>query len=443
MKVPYHDFLKTKTTQRHPNANHAPEQANLKEAPKTSPGYKPGINTCFELDKEKIKGRMGFVPAWERMHHLKWFFSPSKYVASSGHKAVALHGKEIHIYHADSLNDQKTLMHEYFHILQQNGGYNEASKQSIGAQQAEVEVEAQIKNAQRGKKVTLSRTDAPVLYQTDPKEVEQAKPNDHEASAEGFDFSSDDPKIGTGRCIVLYLEQNGKGENIESDNKTFKRVAERLVKNRPGRCFGLNKSGKVVVDNPVMYKTGEDIIQALEKVAEQEGKIAEVYIIGHGYPSGVIDADFSSKGLLRDCDKSKKGKYLSDCRDVDAIKAIAPKAFTKNVNIVFHACDLSREVNDANNRKSFAETLYKELAETMKSREINIYGHDDFTMAGFNCNWFKHNVDKPYGVSNTITTVDENGKEVKIPNPEFNMPIELQLGNHETCDKKSGYIGVR
>jgi hypothetical protein len=100
-------------------------------------------------------------------------------------------------------------------------------------------------------------------------------------------------------------------------------------------------------------------------------------------------------------------------------------------------------VNDANNRKSFAETLYKELAETMKSREVTIYGHDEFTMAGFNCNWFKHNIDKPYGVSNTITTVDENGKEIKIPNPEFNMPIELQLGNHETCDKKSGYIGVR
>ena len=98
-------------------------------------------------------------------------------------------------------------------------------------------------------------------------------------------------------------------------------------------------------------------------------------------------------------------------------------------------------MNDANNRKSFAETLYQELAKSLESEKVVLYGHDDYTKAGFNCNWVKYDVSSPKGISETLK--DEKNKKLNIPNPEFHMPIELQLGNHETCNKKSGYIGVR
>ena len=191
----------------------------------------------------------------------------------------------------------------------------------------------------------------------------QTKQDSNQVEPEIMDTSFDEePALGTGRCVVFYVEMS-KAFDFSNDNKAFRRVAERFVRNRPDRCYGVDASGNVNVNQASKFKTGKDIIDGLKTIAGQEGKIAEVYIISHGYPKGIIDGDMSSKGLLSECDKSANHKGPSECRSVDDIKAIATDVFTKNVKVVFHACNVSKEEN-------FAGALYDNLAKALKSDSL-------------------------------------------------------------------------
>ncbi|MBQ9818493.1 MAG: hypothetical protein IJM59_13650 [Proteobacteria bacterium] len=313
------------------------------------------------------------------------------------------------------------------------------SRYTLTRAEAEMEADDAAQRIMRGERVDVHPTDIWRLNQDVPNNENaelssQAKQENNLAEPVTMDTSYDDePVLGTGRCVVFYVEMS-EPFNFGKDNKTFRRVAERFVRNRPDRCYGLDASGNVNVNQPSKFKTGKNIIDGLKKIAGQEGKVAEVYIISHGYPKGIIDGDMSSKGLLQACDKSAKD--TSSCRSVEDIKAIAPDVFTKNVKLVLHACNVSKDEN-------FAGSLYENIQDALKSENTAVYGHDDNTMAGYNCSWVQHDYEQPDGKKQEIKIPGPDGKMIWTPNPEFHMPRELQLGNHETCDKKSGYIGVR
>ncbi len=41
-------------------------------------------------------------------------------------------------------------------------------------------------------------------------------------------------------------------------------------------------------------------------------------------------------------------------------------------------------------KKIFSGALYDNLANALKSKDVTVYGHDDNTMAGYNCSWVQH-----------------------------------------------------
>ena len=203
MKVPFYDPLKRQNDIQNTSST-------FKARPKTE-----SCKLACELNGEKIKASLGSVPAYEMTRHLKWFFSPNKYVVSSNKKASAIRGKEIHIHDEHCIDDKHTLIHEYFHIIQQNGGYGKACDHSISGKEAEIEVEEQIKNFERGKKVTLSKTNEPFLYQTEP-ESETTESNIRLATKTRSDVMTKPEED----QIILFLKKHGysqKQQRIEKN----------------------------------------------------------------------------------------------------------------------------------------------------------------------------------------------------------------------------------
>ncbi len=330
----------------------------------------------------------------------------SSSIRISNHRASvqAVDGREIRIAQPSYASDSRLMLHESIHILQQNKAktsddaqientavnrrarywnsrHEAEAKQSPGRNhytrpgsfspdiaksvrgaeaysfsqytltrtEAEIEADVAVQRIMRGERVDVHPTDIGRLNQDVSNEnsdiSSQTKQESNRVEPEIMDASfGDEPALGTGRCVVFYVEMS-KVFDFGNDNKAFRRVAERFVRNRSDRCYGVDASGKVNVNQPSKFKKGKNIIDGLKKIAEQEGKIAEVYIISHGYPKGIIDGDMSSKGLLSECDKSANHKTTSECRSVDDIRAIAPDVFTKNVKIVLHACNVSKEEN--------------------------------------------------------------------------------------------------
>ena len=321
--------------------------------------------------------------------------------------------------------------------------------QSLSQQEAEDEANKAVSRIMRGEAVELHPTDVQVLNQDvtvneDADIAKQTVPETNTAVPEAKQVSSEKPKLGKGKCVVFYVERQ-QDVDPKNDTETFRRVAKRFVKNRPNRCYGVDESGNVTVNQPSKFKTGKDIIEGLQAIAKQKGKIAEVYIVSHGYPKGIIGYDDNDHGLYTECsnntcqsDEQGLSTECSNdtCRTVDDIKAVAPDVFTQNVKIVLHACNVSKEEN-------FAGALYTNIAKALKSKDVGVYGHDNYTMAGYNCSWVQHDANTPDGRSQYKTVKVAEDKEIKIKNPEFNMPRKLQLGNHKTCDRTSGYIGVR
>ena len=423
-------------------------------------------------------------------------------LSPQGIQAQAVDGREIRVAHPSYVDHLHLMLHECIHLLQQKkvtGGKNVRSSDAgrlenhptgsehtrkdqafedkqprldhghqrttdalmtksakgmtaytfahpLSQQEAEDEANSAVSRIMRGEAVDLHPTDVQVLNQDvtvneNADIANQTVSETDTAVPEAKQTSSEKPKLGTGKCVVFYVEMLIK----KDDSETFKRVAERFVKNRPNRCYGVDASGNVTVNQPSKFKTGKDIIEGLQAIAKQEGKIAEVYIVSHGYPKGIVGSDYDDRGLYTECPNNtsqsdEQGLSAKDsndtCRTVDDIKSVAPDVFTQNVKIVLHACNVSNEEN-------FAGALYTNIADALESKDVDVYGYNAKTMAGYNCSWVQHDAKNPDGKSQYKTVTGANGKMIKIKNPEFHMPRELQLGNHKTCDPTSGYIGVR
>ena len=78
---------------------------------------------------------------------------------------------------------------------------------------------------------------------------------------------------------------------------------------------------------------------------------------------------------------------------------------------------------------SFAESLTRELARLDSTSKVTVWGHNNYTKAGYNCGWVKHTVDHP-----EASSVSATGKATDT------MPLKLQCGSHATCDGKSPIV---
>ena len=81
---------------------------------------------------------------------------------------------------------------------------------------------------------------------------------------------------------------------------------------------------------------------------------------------------------------------------------------------------------------SFAETLTREIARIDKSSKVVVWGHNNYTKAGYNCGWVRHTVDQPEG-----KTASASGKATD------RMPLKLQCGAHATCDGSSKIVKIK
>ena len=81
---------------------------------------------------------------------------------------------------------------------------------------------------------------------------------------------------------------------------------------------------------------------------------------------------------------------------------------------------------------SFAESLTRELARIDSASQVAVWGHINYTKAGYNCGWVKHTVDHP-----EATSVSASG------NATDKMPLKLQCGAHKTCDGNSDIVKVK
>ncbi len=78
---------------------------------------------------------------------------------------------------------------------------------------------------------------------------------------------------------------------------------------------------------------------------------------------------------------------------------------------------------------SFAESLTREIARLDSTSKVTVWGHNNYTKAGYNCGWVKHTVDHP-----EASSVSATGKATDT------MPLKLQCGSHATCDGKSPIV---
>ena len=81
---------------------------------------------------------------------------------------------------------------------------------------------------------------------------------------------------------------------------------------------------------------------------------------------------------------------------------------------------------------SFAESLTREIARIDSTSKVVVWGHNNYTKAGYNCGWVKHTVDHP-----EATSVSASGKATDT------MPLKLQCGSHKTCDGNSEIVKIK
>ena len=157
------------------------------------------------------------------------------------------------------------------------------------------------------------------------------------------DAVSESPPLGTGRCIVMYVDSKF---NTDSDRIALKNAATRHAKERKRRCVFWDGS-KLEHAEPLAVHTGMDILQAIYKTGCRVGKIAEIYIFSHGYDGGIV-GDGGETGITQlSRQRLPNGKEVS-VSDIKSLKDV----LTKNVSIVLHACSLS---------KPPPKTIYKPL----------------------------------------------------------------------------------
>ena len=82
--------------------------------------------------------------------------------------------------------------------------------------------------------------------------------------------------------------------------------------------------------------------------------------------------------------------------------------------------------------KSFAESLTREIARINSTSKVAVWGHNNYTKAGYNCGWVKHTPDHP-----EATVVSASGQASD------KMPLKLQCGSHKTCDGNSDIVNLK
>ena len=81
---------------------------------------------------------------------------------------------------------------------------------------------------------------------------------------------------------------------------------------------------------------------------------------------------------------------------------------------------------------SFAESLTREIARIDSTSKVTVWGHNNYTKAGYNCGWVKHTVDQP-----EASSASASGKATD------KMPLKLQCGSHKTCDGNSEIVKIK
>ena len=135
--------------------------------------------------------------------------------------------------------------------------------------------------------------------------------------------------------------------------------------------------------------------------------------------------------------------YINEFIDIESVKStqgkhlsipISPGWFIESVEI--SGSDLAGTSIELDLKLepelSFAESLIREIARIDSSSKVTVWGHNNYTKAGYNCGWVKHTVDHPEAVSTSAT-----GKSTD------KMPLKLQCGSHKTCDGNSEIVKIK
>ena len=130
--------------------------------------------------------------------------------------------------------------------------------------------------------------------------------------------------------------------------------------------------------------------------------------------------------LDTDSVKSAKGRHLSF--PVSSDWFIDNKAISRDIlNGTTIELDLKLEPE-----MSFAESLTREIARIDSTSQVAVWGHNNYTKAGYNCGWVKHTVESP-----EATLAPASGKTTD------KMPLKLQCGSHKTCDGNSEIVKIK
>ena len=174
------------------------------------------------------------------------------------------------------------------------------------------------------------------------------------------DSVSDSPPLGTGRCIVMYVDSV---YNSVSDRKALKNAATRHANALEKRCAVWN-GAEIVREHALAVHSGRDILQAIYKTGCRVGKIAEIYIFSHGYEGGIV-GDGGESGITQlPRQRLSNGKEVS-VSDIKSLKDV----LTKNVSVVLHACSLSKPPPKTNYKPLDVESDIRVAARIKKTGE--------------------------------------------------------------------------